>query len=103
MKSPFTVKVIEIIGAIPPGMVCTYGIVAAHANNRRAARQVARILHSSSARYDLPWHRVVNREGSISLPRGSGYEEQKKRLLAEGVEFGKDGRIDFTKFLWWPP
>ena len=83
MKSPFTTKVIEIIAAIPAGKVSTYGIIAAHANNRSGARQVARILHSSSAKYDLPWHRVVNRNGQISLKHGHGYENQMRMLLEE--------------------
>jgi methylated-DNA-protein-cysteine methyltransferase related protein len=102
MKSPFTVKVIEIIAAIPAGKVSTYGIVAAHANNRRGARQVARILHSSSAKHDLPWHRVVNRNGQISLKSGQGYERQMKMLMAEGIIFDEHDRLDFSRYLWWP-
>jgi methylated-DNA-protein-cysteine methyltransferase related protein len=102
MKSPFTVKVIEIIAAIPAGKVSTYGIVAAHANNRRGARQVARILHSSSAKHDLPWHRVVNRNGQISLKSGQGYERQMKMLMAEGIIFDEHDCLDFSRYLWWP-
>jgi methylated-DNA-protein-cysteine methyltransferase-like protein len=102
MKSPFTAKVIEIIAAIPAGKVCTYGIIAAHANNKRGARQVARILHSSSAKHDLPWHRVVNRDGQISLKHGQGYEQQMKMLVAEGIFFDEHQKIDFSKYLWWP-
>lgn len=102
MTSPFTAKVIEIIASIPAGKVSTYGIIAAHANNRRGARQVARILHSSSAKHDLPWHRVVNRNGQISLLPGQGYERQMKMLLAEGIIFDDRKRIDFSKYLWWP-
>ena len=102
MNSPFTTQVIAIIAAIPFGKVCTYGIIAAHANNSRGARQVARILHSSSRKHDLPWHRVVNREGKISLPRGNGYEHQKELLEEEGIIFDHQDRIDFQSFLWWP-
>lgn len=102
MKSPFSVRVIEIIAAIPRGKVCTYGIIAAHANNRQGARQVARILHSSSAKYDLPWHRVVNRNGQISLKMGQGYELQKEMLVEEEIQFDEHDRIDFSKFLWLP-
>ena len=76
--------------------------MAAHANNKSGARQVARILHSCSDKYDLPWHRVVNGHGKISLPSGSGYDLQRKLLEEEGVEFGQSGRIEFSKFLWWP-
>lgn len=102
MKSPFTAKVITIIAAIPPGKVSTYGIIAAYANNSRGARQVARILHSSSRKHDLPWHRVVNKDGQISLPRGNGYERQRDLLEQEGVVFDHRDRIDFQSYLWWP-
>ena len=98
MKSPFTVKVIEIIASIPAGKVSTYGIIAAHANNKRGARQVARILHSSSVKYDLPWHRVVNRNGKVSLKHGQGYERQRKLLMAEGIIFD-DREIDFVRLV----
>lgn len=102
MTSPFTIKVRDIITRIPHGRVTTYGIIAAHANNRGGARQVARILHSSSDRYSLPWHRVVNREGRISLKPGSGYELQRELLEEEGIIFNGANRIDFKRFLWWP-
>ncbi len=101
-KSPFTRKVIEIIQSIPPGKVTTYGIIALHANNHRAARQVARILHSSSRKHNLPWHRVVNKEAKISLRPGNGFELQKQMLEAEGIKFARNGRISFAKHLWWP-
>ena len=52
----FTRRAIEIIQHIPAGSVITYGAVAAAAGNHCGARQVARILHSSSARHGLPWH-----------------------------------------------
>lgn len=101
MQSPFTVKVIEIIGAIPSGRVSTYGIIASHAGSPKGARQVVRILHSSSRKYSLPWHRVVNRSGGISL-QGIGHERQKALLREEGVKFDADGTIDLSRFLWWP-
>ncbi|NDV20141.1 DNA methyltransferase [Pseudodesulfovibrio sp. JC047] len=97
---PFTQKVIDLIHAIPAGKVSTYGHIAAMAGNRRAARQVARILHSFSRKEALPWHRVINKQGQISLPRSHGYEMQKKRLEAEGVIFDTSDTIDLNVFLW---
>jgi methylated-DNA-protein-cysteine methyltransferase-like protein len=82
--------------------VTTYGIIAAGAGNGSGARQVARILHSSSKTHGLPWHRVVNRAGKISLPPGRGYELQRDLLLAEGVTFMAGNVIDFQHFLWLP-
>lgn len=102
MPSPFTLKVVSIIKQIPPGKVSTYGVIAESAGNHRGAREVARILHSSSDKYNLPWHRVINRLGKISLTRFSGYEEQRQRLLDEGITFGDNDSIDLDSYLWWP-
>lgn len=102
MASPFTQKIVETIRAIPEGRVSTYGRVAALAGNRRGARQVARVLHSSSRTENLPWHRVVNREGRISLSELQGYGEQKRLLLAEGIRFDATDRIDLDRFGWQP-
>lgn len=102
MKQTFTKRVIELIRAIPEGKVATYGGIAEMAGNRRAARQVVRVLHTCSRKETLPWHRVVNREGRISLKPHDGYEEQKHFLEYEGVVFDHTGRIDFKRFLWCP-
>lgn len=98
----FTQTVKKIIKSIPSGKVSTYGQVAMLAGNYRAARQVAWVLHSSSDADPLPWHRVINRQGRISLPPGEGYEEQRALLETEGIEFGEDGQIDLNRFLWTP-
>ena len=66
-----------------------------------AARQVARLLHSSSDRHGLPWHRVINSQGRISLPPGGGGELQRSLLEAEGICFEKDS-VDFEKYGWRP-
>jgi methylated-DNA-protein-cysteine methyltransferase-like protein len=101
-KSPFTRKAKAVIRAVPRGRVVTYGQEAALARRPRAARAVAWILHSSSAAAGLPWHRVINARGGISLGRGRGFEEQRTRLIAEGVEVGRGGRVDLKRFLWAP-
>jgi len=99
-STPFTLRVINLIHSIPSGKVTTYGSIAAMAGNRRAARQVARILHSSSRKEHLPWHRVINREGRISLARQQGYEDQKELLENEGIIFDVSDKIDLNIFLW---
>ena len=96
----FTRVVIRIILSIPRGKVSTYGRIGAMAGKPNGARQVVRILHSMSRKYDLPWHRVVNARGRISLRRYEGYERQKACLLAEGIIFDDNDRIDFGKHLW---
>ena len=96
----FTESVIEIIKNIPEGRVLTYGRIALMAGRLNGGRQVARILHSMSRKHDLPWHRVINIEGFISLPKYSGYYEQKAHLLSEGIEFDEKDQIDLEKYLW---
>jgi len=49
----------------------------------------------------LPWHRVVNAKGTISLT-GAGFDEQKALLEAEGVAVGREGRLDLKKYQWRP-
>lgn len=102
MSESFTDTVKGIIKKIPRGKVATYGQIAALAGNPRAARQVVRILHSSSRKDNLPWHRVINSKGTISLPPGEGYELQKSLLEKERVAFGINDKVDFTRFLWSP-
>ncbi len=102
MSNPFTTKVKKLIKRIPAGKVATYGLIAALAGNPRAARQVARILHSCSRKDNLPWHRVVNRNGKISLKFLNGYEVQKRLLEKEGIVFAENDVIDFDTFLWLP-
>lgn len=100
MPSPFTLKVKKLIRLIPAGKVASYGLIAALAGNPRAARQVAWILHTSATADKLPWHRVVNRMGKISLKPFGGYEIQKQRLQQEGIVFDEHDTIDFDRFLW---
>jgi len=101
-RLPFTDLVIDLIKSIPAGKVATYGGIARMAGKSRGARQVAYILHSFSAKEGLPWHRVVNRAGCISLRPGFGYEEQKDLLISEGVVFDEKDTLDFGRFLWIP-
>jgi len=84
---------------IPAGKVATYGQIASLAGNNRAARQISRILHSSSEKYDLPWQRVINSQGKISLRPGDGFEMQKAILESEGIQF-LENRIDLIKYQW---
>lgn len=90
----FTREVIDIIRAIPYGKVMTYGQIALYANNPRGARQVSRILHSMSTSYNLPWHRVINSQGTISLTGEAGFI-QATLLSEEGITV-KNKKIDLS-------
>jgi methylated-DNA-protein-cysteine methyltransferase related protein len=94
--------IVEIILSIPRGKVATYGQVARLAGYANGARLVVWALNSNRKRPDLPWYRIVNARGGISLAPGDGYELQKSLLSAEGVDFGPDDRIDLSRFQWQP-
>lgn len=100
--TPFTIKVIEIIQSIPTGKVMTYGQVARIAGSPRGARQVVRILHSSSQKYQLPWHRVVNAKGAIVIKAEEGNSLQKHLLEEEGIIFYREGELELNKYQHFP-
>ena len=102
MSETFHQKVVKIVRKIPRGKVATYGQIASIAGSPRAARQVVRTLHTSSGKEKLPWHRVINGKGKISLKPNSGYEIQKAMLEDEGVKFSLDDVINLICFLWNP-
>lgn len=101
-RSVFADLVKAAIKRIPRGRVATYGQIAKLASNPRAVRAVVWILHSSSGKHGLPWHRVINSKGVIALKPGTGFEEQVMRLVDEGVRVGRDGEIDLKKYQWKP-
>ena len=100
MGNHFSERVKQLIKQIPYGKVATYGQIAAYAGNPRAARQVAWLLHSSSRKHKLPWHRVINSKGRISLPPNRGYGIQKKLLEQEGIIFEEDDSLNLDNYLW---
>jgi methylated-DNA-protein-cysteine methyltransferase-like protein len=101
MPDGFFEQIYRIVCAIPRGRVASYGQIAALLGQPRAARTVGWALASlSDAQADrVPWHRVVNRAGVITLPRR--YAGLQRDLLeAEGVEFDAGGRVDLPRFGW---
>ena len=96
-------RVYAVVRRIPRGRVATYGQVARLAGLGRNARQVGYALHALPAHHKVPWHRVVNARGEISLSPLSGADvTQRLRLEREGVEFSARGRIDLKIFGWKP-
>ncbi|MCP3774903.1 MGMT family protein [Paenibacillus sp. MZ04-78.2] len=100
--SPFTQRVLEIIQEIPEGQVMTYGQIAGLAGSPRGARQVVRILHSSSGKYGLPWHRVVNARGEIAIRQEESRMLQMLYLRDEGVEVADNGQLDLDRWRFIP-
>lgn len=99
VMTDFKKNAINIIKHIPEGKVISYGQVAALAGNYRASRQVSRILKTSDDCEQLPWHRVINSKGSISLPVHMGGLIQRGLLENEGIIFKKNGTVE-KKFFW---
>jgi len=100
IPSIFTENVIQIIKSIPKGRVLTYGRIAKLAGNPRAARQVSWTLHSSSKKYNLPWHRVISSNGTLAMVSTEDKQYHKKLLELEGVKFTGEFKIDLKKYLW---
>ena len=99
----FRERVLEVVRAVPPGRVVTYGQVATWAGSPRAARQVGATLFGlRDADGDVPWQRVVNAKGGISTYRVGGGELQVALLRSEGVDVGPDG-LDLRRYRWDPP
>ncbi|GGO80777.1 hypothetical protein GCM10011348_18230 [Marinobacterium nitratireducens] len=93
-------RIWQVVAGIPPGRVCTYGTVAELAGLPRRARMVGRVLSRLPEGSRLPWHRVVNARGELSLPADSpGAQMQRERLEDEGIGFVR-GRIPLTRFGW---
>ena len=100
----FEKQVIKKIKSIPPGQVATYGQIAALAGTPKAALMVGRILRYSSDVEQLPWQRVINSEGRISIINMSYPAELQAKLLQdEGVKVEMKGGsyyVDLAQYLW---
>lgn len=86
--------VYEVVRAVPRGCVVNYGQVASWLGSPRAARAVGYAL-AARLPDDVPWQRVVNAKGEISIG-GAAWrpDEQRRRLRAEGIRFNRHGAID---------
>ena len=89
---------------IPEGQIASYGQIAKQAGlPRRAARMIGRALGAAPVEMELPWHRVVNAQGKISIPKGTRrYELQKELLEKEGFKIDENGQLDVTDRRWDP-
>jgi methylated-DNA-protein-cysteine methyltransferase-like protein len=96
-------RIYAVVSRIPKGRVATYGQVGALAGLPRHARLVGYAMHALPADSDVPWHRVVNAAGKISIRGdGLGHDELQAHLLRrEGVRF-VNGAIPLARFLWQP-
>ncbi len=100
-ESNFRERVEVVVAQIPRGRVMTYGQIAALCGNARAARIVGGIAHFGDT--NLPWQRVVNKQGGLASGYPGGRAGHRQVLAAEGVLVADDMRVAVSKLLWWPP
>lgn len=95
----FNQKVYKIVARIPFGMVTNYGHIARLAGSSCASRAVGYALNATPDDRDIPWHRVVYKDGSLAkLP--SGNKTQYDLLKAEKISFTPDKKVDMKKHSW---
>lgn len=96
-------RIWQVVALIPPGKVATYGDIAGHAGLPGAARRVGAALRGLPTDTRIPWHRVINAQGRISLPEGSASRyTQRERLESEGVVFTCNNRLNLRHYRWIP-
>jgi len=110
-RAAFNSLVWEIVRQIPPGQVCSYGQIAAMIppppgmSGRDFAAWGARWVGGAMAGCpsDVPWQRVLNAQGKVSLRPGGGGEEQRALLESEEVQFDDRDRVDLSRYGWEGP
>ena len=97
----FNKRVYEIVAQIPKGKVMTYGQIAALAGAAWAAWEVGQIAHTGPS--NLPWQRVVNKNGGLARGYPGGMEGHKKVIEKDGLEVNQDYQVNIGQHLWQPP
>jgi methylated-DNA-protein-cysteine methyltransferase-like protein len=94
-------RIYDVVRRIPRGHVATYGQVATLAGLAGHARQVGYALHALPDGTGVPWHRVVNASGRISVRAVPGAELVQQQLLErEGVRLDARGRVPLARVRW---
>jgi methylated-DNA-protein-cysteine methyltransferase-like protein len=103
----FYEQVYAVVRRIPPGKVTSYGRVAKMLGRPNAARAVGYALSAlkdrrqDEAYADIPWQRVINSQGRISIVnREHSADRQAELLRAEGIAVSDEHRIDLETYLW---
>ncbi|RXJ73916.1 hypothetical protein CS022_06400 [Veronia nyctiphanis] len=97
--SDFDLQIYAVLANIPSGKVVTYGDVAKMAGYPRHARHVGKLLGNLPTDSALPWYRVINAKGTISLT-GDKLVRQREKLRDEGVGVSEGGVVSLRRFRW---
>lgn len=110
-REAFNQLVWKVVREIPEGQVATYGQIAdilppppgvsVRAYRARGPRWVGAAMAACPS--DVPWQRVINAQGRVSLRKSGGHERQKELLIEEGVVFDERERIDLKRYGWSGP
>lgn len=102
-KENFFSDVYEVVKLIPEGKVTSYGAIAAYLGAKRSARIVGWAMNNAVLLYNVPAHRVVNRQGLLT---GKGHFNppslMQELLEKEGIKIHNDQIQDFEEHFWDP-
>ena len=97
----------RVVAKVPRGRVATYGQIARMAGLVNGARTVGWAMRALPddrriGGRKVPWHRVINAQGTISLRGGDGgaADRQGAALRREGIRFQPGGRVELGRYLW---
>ena len=92
-------RIYEVVRRIPAGNVASYGRIARMV--KTGPRQVGYAMAALTSDQDVPWHRVINSKGELSLRKdGKADDLQRQLLTEEGVIFDAKGRVSFDQYGW---
>ncbi|MCE0494686.1 MGMT family protein [Vibrio salinus] len=100
-QNHFLASVFSVVNSIPKGRVSTYGDVARMAGFPGYARHVGKALSKIPPDSQLPWYRVVNSKGCISL-KGEDYQRQLNKLTEEEITVRQSGSVSLRQYRWEP-
>jgi methylated-DNA-protein-cysteine methyltransferase related protein len=110
-REQFNHKVWALVRQIPPGKVSTYGQIAALIGPPSGGDPKSYLAYGArwvggamaACPEDVPWQRVINSQGKVSLRPGGGGIDQRQLLESEGVTFDERNRVDLVIFAWEGP
>jgi methylated-DNA-protein-cysteine methyltransferase-like protein len=96
-------QILEVVALIPYGKVATYGQIAKLAGLPKHARLVGYVLKHLDKSSEIPWYRVINSQGKISVTRinQQGENVQQSLLEQEGI-YLLNGKVSLKIFVWQP-
>lgn len=99
----FFENVFDVVRLIPEGRVTSYGSIAKYLGTPKSSRMVGWAMNAAHKHFDIPAHRVVNRNGLLTGKHHFFTEnEMENRLIAEGIHVKDDKVIDFKQLFWDP-